>query len=180
MKNIHAAKIQRSVSKTNLYAPIYQFKVAFKHHHCLIRSMCTAWYLASPWRIIKLNAMLHSPLLKTACITLLCLSSIFPQSLYNSDFQHYHILNRESREIFVEDTLANLRERTFKLEECNSRQNSTVRAYSELLRMLNTRILPNGTCSNYNYFAYYDTVVLYIFKGINFRGKLKITAWRIR
>lgn len=87
--------------------------------------------------------MLHSPLLKTACITLLCLSSILPQSLYNSDFQHYHIINRESREIFVEDTLANLMERTFKLEECNSRQNSTVRAYSELLRMLNKRILPN-------------------------------------
>lgn len=69
-------------------------------------------------------------------------------------------INRESREIFVEDTLANLRERTFKLEECNSRHNSTVHAYSELLRMLNKRILPNGTCSNYNYFAYYNTVVL--------------------
>lgn len=150
MKNLHDAKIQSSVSKTNLYAPIYQFKVAFRHHHCLIRSMCTAWYLASKGRIIKLNAMLHSPLLNTACIFLLCLSSILPQSLYNSDFQHYHILNRESREIFVEDTLANLMERTFKLEECNSRQNSTVRAYSELLRMLNKRILPNGTCSNYN------------------------------
>lgn len=150
MKNIHAAKIHWFVSKTNLYATIYQFKVAFKHHHCLIRSMCTAWYLASPWRIIKLNAMLHSPLLKTTCITLLCLSSILPQSLYNSDFQHYHILNRESREIFVEDTLANLRERTFKLEECNSRHNSTLHAYSELLWMLNKRILPNGTCSNYN------------------------------
>lgn len=77
------------------------------------------------------------------------LTSILPQSLYDNDFQQYHTFNRERRESSVEDlikvTETILNKRTFKLEECNGRHNSVVDAYSELLRMSNKGITPNGT-----------------------------------
>lgn len=93
--------------------------------------------------------MLHIQLLKTTFLTLMYLTSILPQSLYDNDFQQYHTFNRESRESSVKDlinvTETILKERTFKLEECNGRHNSIVDAYSELLRMNNKEIIPNGT-----------------------------------
>lgn len=141
-------KDTNAICQQDKYAPIYQFKVPCKHRHFdknLTDCVLLDTLQVSKERILQLNAMLHFQLLRTTCIALLWLTSILPQSFYDSDFQQYHTLNRESREIFVEDTLANLKERTFKLEECNSRHNSTVHANSELLSMVNKRIIPNGT-----------------------------------
>lgn len=97
---------------------------------------------------MHLENMLHIQLLKTTFLALMYLTSILSQSLYDNDFQQYHTLNRESRERSVEDlinvTETILKERTFKLEKCNARHNSIVDAYSELLRMNNKGIIPNG------------------------------------
>lgn len=98
---------------------------------------------------MHLENMLHIQLVKTTLLTLIYLTSILSQSLYDKNFQQCHTFNRESSESSVEDlfnvTETILKERTFKLEECNGRHKSIVDAYSELLRMNNKGIIPNGT-----------------------------------
>lgn len=97
---------------------------------------------------MHLENMLHIQLFKTTFLTLMYLTSILSQSLYDNDFQQCHTFNRESRERSVEDlinvTETILKERTLKLEKYNARHNSIVDAYSELLRMNNKGIIPNG------------------------------------
>nr|XP_034307095.1 uncharacterized protein LOC117682794 [Crassostrea gigas] len=96
---------------------------------------------------MHLENMLHIQLVKTTLLTLIYLTSILSQSLYDKNFQQCHTFNRESSESSVEDlinvTETILKERTFKLEECNGRHKSIVDAYSELLRMNNKGIIPN-------------------------------------
>lgn len=97
---------------------------------------------------MHLENMLHIQLFMTTFLTLMYLTSVLSQSLYDNDFQKYHTFNRESRESSIEDlihvTETILKERTSKLEKCNARYNSIVDAYSELLRMNNKGIIPNG------------------------------------
>lgn len=115
---------------------------------------------------MHLENMLHIQLFKTTFLTLMYLTSILSQSLYDNDFQQCHTFNRESRERSVEDlinvTETILKERTLKLEKCNARHNSIVHAYSELLRMNNKGIIPNGKFLNIQNFSHQMNSIIFI------------------
>lgn len=71
--------------------------------------------------------MVHDKLLKTVCLTLMCLSSIYSQSLYENDFQQYTTFNKESNEssvqVLLEVKWTDLNEKMLNLQDCNDRNN---------------------------------------------------------
>lgn len=92
--------------------------------------------------------MVHDKLLKTVCLTLMCLSSIYSQSLYENDFQQYTTFNKENKEssvqVLLEVKWTDLNEKMLNLQDCNDRNNSTLDVYKSLLRTYNKRLVPNG------------------------------------
>lgn len=95
--------------------------------------------------------MAHARHFKTACLTLMCLSSTCSQSLYENDYQQYQTFNRESRECSLHYSLDITRvlqkESGFNLKECNGRHNDILDAYNILMGMYNQGLKPNGMYS---------------------------------
>lgn len=86
--------------------------------------------------------------LKTVCLTLMCLPSIYSQSLYENDFQQYSAFNKENRDssvqILLEEKWTDLNDKILKLQYCNDRKNSSLEVYKSFLRTYNKRLVPNG------------------------------------
>lgn len=80
----------------------------------------------------------------TACLNLMLWTGICSQKLYETDFQQYDILNRESKEVFVnhllDETEALLKEKTSKLQDCVAKAD----AYNNLLMLYIREQFPNG------------------------------------
>lgn len=72
-------------------------------------------------------------------------TGIYSQKLYETDYQQYNILNRESREVFVNHLLdeaeALLKEKTSNLHDCVDKQD----AYNNLLMLYSREQFPNDT-----------------------------------
>lgn len=95
-------------------------------------------FLANMNRQIKLRQFV------TACLNLMLWSGICSQKLYETDYQQYNILNRESKEVFVNHLLdeaeALLKEKTSNLQDCVDKQD----AYNNLLMLYSREQFPNG------------------------------------
>lgn len=97
----------------------------------------------------------------TACLTLVFLSCIFSQALYESDYQQYTVLNRKSKDIFFpifnwwKGTLLN--EKTSYVQKCIEMKDS----YHDSLILNNLEQTPN--CGNIHFFEY--CIFLFFFDG---------------
>lgn len=69
-----------------------------------------------------MNGLMNTLQFKTICLTMVFLTCILSQTLYENDYQQYTILNRESKEVSVQSLLdkteALLKEKTFNFQKC--------------------------------------------------------------
>lgn len=68
----------------------------------------------------------------------------YSQKLFETDYQQYNILNRESKEVLVnhllDETEAHLKEKTSHLQDCVDKED----AYNNLLMLYSQEQFPNG------------------------------------
>lgn len=69
-----------------------------------------------------MNGLMNTLQFKTICLTMVFLTCILSQTLYENDYQQYTILNRESKEVSVQSLLdkteALLKEKTLNFQKC--------------------------------------------------------------
>lgn len=99
-----------------------------------------------------MNRLMNTLQFKTACLTLVFLSCIFSQTLYESDYQQYTILNRESKDVslqyLLDETESLLKTKTFNLQNCIEMKD----AYNDSLILNNQEQTPS--CGNILFFEY--------------------------
>lgn len=120
-----------------------------------------------------MNRLMNTLQFKTACLTMVFLSCIFSQTLYESDYQQYTILNRESKDVslqsLLDETEALLKEKTSYLQKCMDMKDS----YNDSLIMNNQE--QTTRCGNIHFLKYciifffllwWGTEFFHLFKSI--------------